>query len=223
MKTTIDLTKCNNCHYYARIDGVDDKGRICVENDENGIAYLYSYKEHGHVGIWHCDTKEIQGFSESLITAFGIEPRNPETYSDWQVGDILRMADSKIRNSFDTSKVIFRSGEYVVISQTNDIGDVIVVNGYTCEQLHGKGWRLVLTDIEKKIGASKEPKLRIGMPVLVRDYGGPWKIGIFLEEKGYLNYRAETNDGFVSTYCECVPYKEEMMGLIGTFEEIAAD
>lgn len=221
MKTIIDLTKCNNCHYYAVINGVKDKGRICVENDKNGIAYLYSYKEHGHVGIWHCDTKEIQGLPENSVTAFGIEPRNPETYTDWQVDDILTRPGLRKKERPDIVKVIFRSGEYVVISDT--IGEKSIVAGYTCEQLFRDGWRLVLTDIEKEINASKERKLRIGMPVLARDYGGPWKIGVLTEE-GYQSYHVATDGGFVSdSYCECVPYKEEMMDLIGTFDEIAAD
>ena len=109
----------------------------------------------------------------------------------------------------------------MVISDT--IGEKSIVAGYTCEQLFRDGWRLVLTDIEKEINASKERKLRIGMPVLARDYGGPWKIGVLTEE-GYQSYHVATDGGFVSdSYCECVPYKEEMMDLIGTFDEIAAD
>ena len=219
MKTTIDLTKCNNCHYTAKVDDIDDYGRICVENDESGIVYLYSYKEHGYVGIWHCDTKEIQGLSDSTITAFGIEPRNPETYVDWQVNDILTKVGVEKEERHDIVKVIFRSGEYVVISDT--IGEKAIVAGYTCKQLLSEGWRLVLTDIEKKIGASKEPILRIGMPVLVKDNYGRWKLGVLLGyREGQQKYYVTTDGSDSLTYRECVPYNENMIDLIGTTDDI---
>ena len=211
---------CNNCHYTAKVDDVDDYGRICA-NDSNGIVFLHSDERDYAVGIWHSDDKEIVGTGGSVITQFEIVPRNPETYIDWQVNDILTRVGVEKEKRRDIVKVIFRSNEYVVISDT--IGEKSIVAGYTCEQLFRDGWRLVLTDIEKKIGAPKEPKLRIGMPVLVRDYGGPWKIGVLIKE-GYQSYRVATDGGFVSdSYCECVPYKEEMMGLIGTTDDIEVD
>ena len=83
MKTKeIDLTKCNNCHFKAVIDGFTVKGRIDAKEGMN--AFLTN--ENGHnvgyltgAGLVDLDNRPIQDFE--------ILPRDPKTYKDWQVGD----------------------------------------------------------------------------------------------------------------------------------------
>lgn len=143
----IDLTKCNNCRFRAKVDGKEKTGSIqviggCINfwfdhhNELNDIVHLEYYRLHG-IGDFFDD--------------FEIVPRDPETYRDWQVGD-------KARNPRDNwsdsayKEIIFRSGELVICKDGN--GDIS--GGYTCGQLHRLGYRLVLTDIEQQIIEEKK-------------------------------------------------------------------
>lgn len=130
----IDLTKCVNCRFRAKVDGKGVEGRIAVDGDylrffyDNGDIYsihIPFYWEHGKV---------------DYFDDFEIVPRAPETYKDWQVGDIIW--DS--HESGDNGRIIFRSGDFVA-------ADIDGCRCYTCEELFDDGYRLVLTDIEQKI------------------------------------------------------------------------
>ena len=136
----IDLTKCVNCRFRAKIDGKEIEGRIAVDGDylrffySNGdiySIYIPCYWEHGKV---------------DYFDDFEIVPRDPETYRDWQVGDSATVPNEK-RNDSAYKEIIFRSGELVICKDGN--GDIS--GGYTCGQLHRLGYRLVLTDIERQI------------------------------------------------------------------------
>lgn len=145
----IDLTKCNNCRYKAKVDEVDDYGRICVET--GGLVFLRSDKEDGYIASWHCDVQDIIGISGRKVFDFEIVPRDPEIYQDWQVGDKVRdLTEHWDKEAF--KEVVFRSGELVVCKDKD--GDV--AGGYTCGQLHRLGYRLVLTDIEQQIIEEKK-------------------------------------------------------------------
>ena len=146
----IDLTKCKNLKFKAKIDGTPCGGTIQVEN---GNVYLCQNDKKGA----NCDDKLgfkyswciRQGSPDDMkkfdinVTDFEIVPRDPERYQDWQVGDIVARNDKTKR----TKEVIFRSGELVVCKNAD--GDID--GGYTCGQLHRLGFRLVLTDIERQI------------------------------------------------------------------------
>lgn len=67
----IDLTKCNNLRYKAKIDGNEDYGRICVENADTGLAFLRSDREDGYIAAWHCDEPGVEGCSTILLTGGG--------------------------------------------------------------------------------------------------------------------------------------------------------
>ena len=145
----IDLTKCANCRYKARIDGNEDYGRICVEN--NGLAFLRSDKEDGYVAIWHVDDPIVKGTLGRKVTGFEIIPRDPETYKDWQVGDKVICPDEKWKR-IATLEVIFRSGELVAMKDL----DGCFYDCYTCQELLTEGYQLVLTDIERQIIKNKK-------------------------------------------------------------------
>lgn len=306
----IDLTKCNNLRYKAKIDGNEDYGRICVENADTGLAFLRSDREDGYIAAWHCDKPGVEGCSGRKVTDFEIVPRDPETYKDWQVGDTIEYSDN-----YSTGRIIFRGGDFVAA----DIEGTC--NCYTCDELFNEGYRLVLTDIEQQIIEEKKeykpqdgdvcfveasdgycsifiykngfhrtnyyasldtdkgcstilltggghvvansnitvlrpateeerqklfdamakggkrwnaekkvvediPKpyefseFRKGDVVLYRDYGGFWKIGVFVEMRyGYDKYVTTTDGVDECGYRECIPYNEKTMHLLGTTED----
>ena len=144
----IDLTKCNNCRYKARLDGDDDYGRIKVDCD---CVYLRSDKLDGCVAVWHTDDPIVVGLSARKVTDFEIVPRDPETYRDWQVGDKVICPDEKWKR-IATLEVIFRSGELVAMKDL----DGCFYNCYTCQELLTEGYQLVLTDIERQIIEKKK-------------------------------------------------------------------
>ena len=132
----IDLTKCVNCRFRAKVDGKEVEGRIAVDGD-----YLRFFYSNGDIYSIHipCYRKHGTDYFDDLE----IVPRDPETYRDWQVGD--RVCDSKHRNA--SHEVIFRSGELVVMKTDANTA----CSYYTCDELFGCGYRLVLTDIEQQI------------------------------------------------------------------------
>ena len=143
------MTKCANCRFKARIDGNEDYGRICVEN--NGLAFLRSDKEDGDIAIWHVDDPIVEGTLGRKVMDFEIVPRDPETYRDWQVGD--KVCEDEHRNA--CYEVIFRSGELVIFKDWNNWAS----NPMTCSEAFTRfGMRLVLTDIERQIIGERKDK-----------------------------------------------------------------
>lgn len=134
------MTKCNNCRFKAEISNSGPiSGRIKVEED--GV-YLVDGKGN-YIGILSLNGEEFMCMNGCGITGFEIVPRDPETYKDWQVGDIIRATDGY------TGRIIFRSGDFVAA----DIGGC---RCSTCEELFNDGYRLVLTDIENQIIEEKK-------------------------------------------------------------------
>lgn len=146
----IDLTKCRGLNFKANILGTPCEGKIQVEGDK---VYLCQNSKDGKdcddkLGFrysWYIRKASPEDMKDKWINVgdLGIVPRDPETYKDWQVGDIVARNDKTGR----TKEVIFRSGELVVCKNAD--GDID--GGYTCGQLHRLGFRLVLTDIETRI------------------------------------------------------------------------
>ena len=94
--TGIDLTKCNNCLFRAVYNGRPVSGTVKVGEEWCNLNF-----DGGIVSV------RVSGLPEdSGIADFEIVPRDPETYKDWQVGDVL--FDSNCTNK---NVVIFRSGE----------------------------------------------------------------------------------------------------------------
>lgn len=59
-----------------------------------------------------------------------------------------------------------------------------------------------------------------GEPVLIRDYGGDWKIKAFTKmQDGYCKYGATTDGLDECGYRQCIPYNERTMHLLGTSED----
>ena len=134
------MTKCVNLRFRLRIDGTnnyfgrigtDERGRNCLFCDD-GNAY------------WIADSsEELQRYGKS---DFEIIPRDPETYRDWQVGDIIWDSHGSGANG----RIIFRGGEFVAA----DIDGMCIC--YTCKEMFNDGYRLALIDIERQIIEEKK-------------------------------------------------------------------
>ena len=81
----VDLTKCVNCRFRAEISNSGPvSGRIVVEKG------VYLVDENGdYIGLLSLDGEEIMSMSGCGISDFEIAPRDPETYQDWPVGELL--------------------------------------------------------------------------------------------------------------------------------------
>ena len=141
----IDLTKCRNerariryRHWYDESSVYDATGYI--EQVKDRWVHLVDDEDGGFIPLWY------DGKIDENIMEFEIIPRDPETYKDWRVGDKVICSDEKWNDSA-YKEIIFRSGELVICKDGN--GDIS--GGYTCGQLHRLGYRLVLTDIEKRV------------------------------------------------------------------------
>ena len=81
----------------------------------------------------------------------------------------------------------------------------------------GKRW-----NTEKKVveDIPKPYEFKKGEPVLVRDNGCVWKIGVFTKMRAdYFQYGAMTNGLDECGYHFCLPYNERTMHLLGTTED----
>ena len=96
----IDLTKCKGFNFNAVIDGTSCEGRIQVEG---GRVYLCQDKKDGadcadklgfmySWGIKRGTPEDMKRFNVN-VTDLEIVPRDPETYKDWQEGDIIGCED----------------------------------------------------------------------------------------------------------------------------------
>ena len=221
----IDLTKCVNCRFRAKVDGNEVEGRIAVEGDYLQFYYRYGRNESCYSMLisFYWEHGKVDYFDD-----FEIVPRDPETYKDWQVGDIIGFENENGEIDImpeHLCRVIFRSGELVAIADNCEDADI---NGvYTCGQIYRECWRLILTDIETKIIEEKERKqkpseFKKGDPVLVRDYDDNiWKLAAFRLRSGNTSYPYEIRNERGNYYCyrKCIPYDEKTMHLLGTTED----
>lgn len=178
------MTKCNNCRFRAKDEDGDIAGRIKIS--ERGTVYLF-VDGQGNKGFL-ADRMQKMG-----ITDFEIVPRDPETYQDWQVGDIIWDSHGSGANG----RIIFRSGEFVAA----DIDGMCIC--YTCKEMFNDGYRLVLTYIENQIIDEKtkyEPQ--DGDIVAWKDKEDNGKFAITIsrgKECGY--FTLFTNGTIESSYC----------------------
>ena len=130
------MTKCNNCRFRAKDEDGDISGRIRVRG--NGVVYLVP-------DGWDSKSFLADRMQKMGITDFEIFPRDPETYRDWQVGDVIEDSNGITANG----RIIFRSGDFVA-------ADIDGCRCYTSEELFDDDYRLVLTDIEQQIIEEKK-------------------------------------------------------------------
>lgn len=214
------LRKCHGLRFRATIDDKQEEGIIKVA--PNTIELCYGEPNPGNLMTferWRVLNVCEDAFNY-LPKDFEIVPRDPETYTDWQIGDkIIVDKDEEVRS------VIFRCGEVVLFK---DSKDRCCPCPYTCKEFYDDGYRLVLTDVEKEVLEEKKcvedtPKpyeFKKGEPVMVRNYDGFWEIKVFTKmQDGRFKYMVTTNGVDECGYRQCIPYNEETMHLLGTTED----
>lgn len=140
----IDLTKCVNCRFRAKVDGKEVEGMFAVDGN-----YLRFFYNNGDIYSIHIPCYRKHG--TEYFDDFEIVPRDPDTYRDWQVGDRVNISDTHTCWE-ELVEVIFRSGELVVCKDSENNA----TETKTCDQLYREGGRLVLTDIEQQIIEKKK-------------------------------------------------------------------
>lgn len=147
---------------------------------------------------------------------FEIIPRDPETYKDWQVGDVVTDKDGYyLEVAARLENIVFLS--YSEKDDCSAASDAY----YTCEELYKTGSRLVLTDYEQEIAEAKaapECPFEKGDKVLARDgEKQTWCFGVFEEYNQNNPYPHYMHDG--EHYRICIPYNEKTWKLLGTADD----
>lgn len=134
------LRKCHGLRFRATIADKPQEGVIKVMSEN--VVLCYGQEDPGYLRTF--GRRDTLSFSEQtsaiLPGDFNIIPRDPETYQDWQVGDVICGCD-------ENKEIIFRSGEVVVFKYANYKAST----NFTCRELFERGYRLVLTDMEQQI------------------------------------------------------------------------
>lgn len=129
--------------FTAIIDGKSVEGKIQIED---GNIFLCQDKSDGFspnnndtLG-YKCSWRVNDGSDRELIANQVrdlVLSNNANEYKDWQVGDKVKIGDY-------FAKVIFRSGELVVLK---NLEDGMATANFTCDELYEDGARLQTTEI----------------------------------------------------------------------------
>lgn len=211
-----DFTRCNNLQFKAKDDGgIVREGFLKVSS--SGTVYVYYSNENkifnhflqiefdGYHGIFKDATK----FGEwAEIHDLEIVPRDPETYTDWKVGDRVMDKDT--------------GGIHAIAAKLGDIVFLLNDNNAvtsTCTARLTKYYTLVLTDYEQellKVRGKKACPFNYGDRVLVRDSGAAWWFDTFCNYEEKASYPYEC----IGSSCEqCIPLNEHTWKLLGTTDE----
>lgn len=210
-----DLTRCNNLNFKL---GNGTTGFIKIPPEGN--CYLYRHDETWDgksmtqkPRFWSCMGPKV--FNEYVEeNELVIVPRDPETYTEWKVGDILK---DKVNQS-DMFIIQATLGDVVIIS------DITRYYGYTyTSKCITQKCKLVLTDYEQEIlkaqdeKKAKECPFRKGDRVLVRDEDeDAWIFETFDSYEGGNEYPYDCKE---DVHKQCIPYNEKTWKLLGTTDE----
>ena len=155
---------------------------------------------------------------------FEIIPRNPETYKDWQVGDVVA------RLGCNNIQVAARLGELVFCTEEEN-GHRFACDFFnTGEELYMRGYRLVLTDYEKELAEAKNAHscaFKVGDMVLMRHNDNePWRAGTFQALRIIAGnctseciYEVKILYNNCYPFQQCIPYNEKTWKLLGTTDD----
>lgn len=214
-----DITKCNNLNFKLA-SGLSGFMKVSPKGD----CYLYQ-----HDGFWDADAmmqkpRFWKGVESAAFNSFvedselQIVPRDPETYTDWKVGD--RFVHKEPGTAYE---IITMSGDVAFIRAEFD--ERIKLVSATSDLLPNY-YQLILTDYEQELLAAQEKEkcpFREGDKVLVRDYdSSEWRFAIF---ESYNKNSKEPYKMKSSTlsYRQCIPLNEHTWKLLGTTDEYKAN
>ena len=209
-----DFSRCNNLNFRLD-DGTTGFIKVCPNNN----VFLYLGKELKWDIIRAMPTFNMiaclatEEFAKAYIEKHDLEiiPRDPETYTDWKVGD--RVMD---KDTGGISTIAAKLGDIVFLLNDNNAVTSI------CTARLTKYYTLVLTDYEKELihaqelEKKKECPFKEGDKVLVRDSDTSWKFDIFQNYKENACYSYEC---LGSEYERCIPLNEHTWKLLGTTDE----
>ena len=139
------LLKCNGLRFKAVIFNAPEEGIVKVED---GCVYLCYGKEtycpHRYNRRRVIKVAAEGGLKEGCIENLEIVPRDPDTYTDFQVGDRL------FAPSHPVMEVAFRSGDVVALKGLAN-GRVEGSGLRTCRELFEDGYCLIPTNVEEAI------------------------------------------------------------------------
>ena len=215
-----DFTRCNNLQFKAKDDGgivregflkVSSSGTVYVyySNENKIFNHFFQIEFDGYHGIFTDATKFGEWAEKHDLE---IVPRDPETYTDWKVGDRVMDKDT--------------GGIHAIAAKLGDIVFLLNDNNAvasTCTARLTKSYTLVLTDYEQellKVQEKKECPFKEGDKVLVRDSDTSWKFDVFqnYEENACYSYEC-----IGSEYEQCIPLNERTWKLLGTTDEYKED
>lgn len=210
-----DSKKCNNLNFKLA-SGVSG----FIKSAPNGDVYLYQ-----NFYNWDPSTMTMMPVFWKTVRAEAFDdfvkdsellivPRDPQTYTDWKVGDKV------ICNTSDqVYTIIAVLGKAIILSKDSGIS----VTALTTSDDLTKYNKLILTDYEKELihaqeleEKKKECPFKKGDKVLVRDSDTSWDFDVFDNYNEDSCYPYECRD---SEYEKCIPLNEHTWQLLGTMDE----
>lgn len=201
------LRKCNGLRFSCTIHGKHTEGIIKV--NDSFISLCYGDIVPGNlVNAERRDYIYLDTDSE-LPDDFKIIVRDSNIYDDWQIGDKISVFEK-------IYIVIFRCGECVLIKTENDTALSTI---YTNTELFRRGFRLILTDIEKKILKEQNPSEKKHTfkrydAVLVRDAReNCWEADIFIKYHAGFEFQYQC---IRNIWAYCIPLTKDTEYLLDT-------
>lgn len=223
-----DFSKCNNLQFKAK----DDEGEVrtgylkVTKEGEECVVYVFPTDSGGNETYDRGLQLVIRDYARGeIIEDFSdwaeehdleIVPRDPETYTDWKVGD--KVINNK-NNQVNTLIAVL--GKAIVLVRD----DGAPLTGLTTADSLTKYDKLILTDYEQELLAEQEKEkcpFREGDKVLVRDYdSSEWRFAIF------ASYNKDSKEPYkmkssLLSYRQCISLNEHTWRLLGTTDEYKA-
>lgn len=213
-----DFTRCNNLQFKAKVHGIERKGYLKVWNEENVCMFYSDENKAFDASLQFEYALCSKSFTNMMDFNLWVEnhdleiiPRDPETYTDWKVGDKVI---SNTGNQVNTLIAVL--GKAIVLVRDAEVP----ITGLTTADNLTKYDKLILTDYEQELLTAQEKEkcpFREGDKVLVRDYdSSEWRFAIFksYNENSAEPYRVE--GAIVLSYRQCLPFNERTWKLLDT-------
>lgn len=209
-----DFTRCNNLQFKAKVQGIEKKGYLKVLHGEK-VYMFFTDSEKVFDASLQLEYTLCESFTNIMDFNLWAEnheleiiPRDPETYTDYKVGDRVF---NKISGEY--YKIAAKLGDIVFLLYDN--ARVLTLSS----ELLMKFDQLVLTDYEQELLKAQKEKcpFKNGDRVLVRDNDdAPWQHDIFYfyEEESSHPYCCQK--GQVK---QCIPFNEHTWKLLDTTDE----
>lgn len=210
-----DSKKCNNLNF-KHASGVSG----FIKSAPNGDVYLYQ-----NFCNWDPSTMTMMPVFWKTVRAeafdsfvedsgLSIVTRDPQTYTDWKVGDkVSNTANNKVYT------IIAVLGKAIILSKDSGIS----VTALTTADDLTKYNKLILTDYEKELIHAQELEemqkkcpFKKGDKVIVRDGDEPWMFDVFVNYEADSCYPYECNG---NEWKQCIPLNEHTWQLLGTMDE----